>query len=69
MFGLLFGNDLMSSLLLSIRDTATQLGIGRTFTYDLINTGHLETVKLGRRTLVKAASIKAFIERASGGAE
>lgn len=56
------------STLYSINDTAKALGLGRTFTYALINKGRLETVKLGRRTLVTADSIKALIDGAKGGA-
>jgi hypothetical protein len=34
--------------------------VGRTSLYGLINSGRLDTVKLGRRTLVKVSSIKAL---------
>ncbi len=50
----------MEPINLSIIDAARTLGIGRSKLYDLINAGHLETVKLGTRTLVRVASIKAF---------
>jgi len=49
------------SALISIKATCESLGIGRTHTYNLINSGRLETVKLGRRTLVKVSSIRALI--------
>ena len=39
------------------------LGIGKTKIYELIATGDLETVRLGRRTLVVLASIEALFER------
>lgn len=39
------------------------LGIGKTKIYDLIADGELETVKVGRRTLIVQASIDAFFER------
>jgi excisionase family DNA binding protein len=39
------------------------LGIGKTKLYDLIADGELETVKVGRRTLIVQASIDAFFER------
>ena len=48
-------------LLFSIQDTADVLGLGRTTTYALINEGRLKAIKLGRRTLVTASSIKALI--------
>jgi excisionase family DNA binding protein len=44
----------------SINETARALGIGRTKIYELINAGRLETVKIGRRTLVRTDSIRAL---------
>lgn len=46
----------------SISETARALSLGRTSIYVLINEGRLETFKLGRRTLVKAASIRRLID-------
>ena len=48
-------------LLTSVNGACKTLSLGRTSLYGLINAGRLETVKLGRRTLVKNASIKALI--------
>ncbi len=48
----------------SINDTAKALSLGRTSVYALIREGRLETVKLGRRTLVKVDSIRRLMERA-----
>ena len=53
----------MNSYSLSINDTARAIGIGRTKLYQLINDGELEAVKIGRRTLVKTASIQSLLER------
>jgi excisionase family DNA binding protein len=50
----------MEPICVSINDTACALGIGRTKIYELINAGQLETVKIGRRTLVRIASIRAI---------
>lgn len=58
----------MLDKLYSLNETAKTLGVGRTFTYGLIKEGRLETVKLGRRTLVKVDSIRALIESAKSGA-
>ncbi len=52
----------METMCASIRDTAKTLAVGRTKVYELINSGKLETIKIGRRTLVKAASIRALID-------
>lgn len=48
----------------SIKETKAATGLGLTTIYSLINQGKLETVKVGRRTLVKTASIRALLEAA-----
>jgi excisionase family DNA binding protein len=50
----------MEPICVSINDTARALGIGRTKVYELIKTDLLEVVKIGRRTLVRTASIHAL---------
>lgn len=50
----------MEPYLASITDAQRALGIGRTTAYRLIGAGKLETVKIGRRTLIKIASIKSL---------
>lgn len=45
-------------MLMSVRDAATTLGIGRSKLYELIADGQLEVVHLGRRTLVTVASVR-----------
>lgn len=49
-------------LALRINDAARALGVGRTHLYRLINEGKIETLQLGRRRLVKAASLRKLIE-------
>ena len=49
-----------------LKDTAHIIGIGLTKTYELLNSGDLETVRIGRRRLVTADSIKRLIERLRG---
>lgn len=39
------------------------LDIGKTKLYDLIAEGELETIRIGRRTLIMQASINALIQR------
>ena len=39
---------------------AKALGLGRSKTYELIQAGKLETVTIGRRRLVRAASVRAL---------
>lgn len=52
----------MEPITTSINDTARALNLGRTSIYALIREGRQETVKLGRRTLVKIASIRRLLE-------
>lgn len=39
------------------------LGIGRSKLYELISAGEIETIKVGRCTLVLVASLADFVER------
>ena len=55
----------MNRLAYSINETASTLSLGRTSVYSLINEGKLDAFKLGRRTLVKAESIRRLIEAQS----
>jgi excisionase family DNA binding protein len=50
----------MQAILASIPDAQRALGIGRSTAYRLIDAGKLETVKIGRRTLVRVSSIQAL---------
>lgn len=52
----------MEQFAYSISETAKALSLGRTSIYALIGDGRLEVIKLGRRTLVKAESIRRLIE-------
>lgn len=52
----------MEPLAVSVNDAARALGLGRTSIYAMIGDGRLETFKLGRRTLIKAASIRRLVD-------
>lgn len=54
----------MHSLTISIAQAARTLSLGRTSIYKLINEGRLETVSIGRRRLIKTASIQRLLEDA-----
>jgi excisionase family DNA binding protein len=49
-------------LAISVNDAAKALGLGRTSIYSMIGDGRLETFKLGRRTLIKMASIRRLVD-------
>jgi excisionase family DNA binding protein len=51
----------MEPLAYSINETARALSLGRTSIYAMIADGRLEAVKLGRRRLVKAESVRRLI--------
>lgn len=52
---------LPSSDLLTVKETYGVLRIGRNKFYDLVRDGHLTTVKIGRRTLVRRSDLDAFV--------
>lgn len=52
----------MERLAYSVNDTAKALSLGRTSIYAMIADGRLAAFKLGRRTLIKADSIRRIIE-------
>ena len=52
----------MEQLAYSINETAKALCLGRTSIYALIAEGRLEVFKLGRRTLVKAESVRRLVD-------
>ncbi|HTN60031.1 MAG TPA: helix-turn-helix domain-containing protein [Devosia sp.] len=52
----------MEIIATSIKDAAKALGLGRTSIYALIREGRLETIKLGRRRLVKTDSLRRLVE-------
>ena len=54
-------NPLPRPLAYSIKDAVQVSSIGRTTLYSLIASGDIETVKVGNRRLVKAASLASFI--------
>lgn len=54
----------MEPLAVSISDAAKALGVGRSSVYNLIKSGRLEALKVGRRTLLTTASIKRLAQAA-----
>ncbi|MEO7018335.1 MAG: helix-turn-helix domain-containing protein [Leifsonia sp.] len=57
-----------SRLLYRIEEAQEQLGgIGRTKIYELMNTGQLKTVKIGRRTFVAQSALAEYVSRLTEG--
>lgn len=54
-------------LTLDIKRTGRLLSLGRTKVFQLLATGELTKVKIGRRTLVTAESIEALVARSIEG--
>lgn len=54
----------MEPITVTIDGAKKATGLGTTKIYELIGQGKLDTVKIGRRTLVKTASIRALVEAA-----
>jgi excisionase family DNA binding protein len=49
-------------LLLSASEAAQALGLGRTLTNELIRSGQLPSVRVGRRRLIRRDALLAFID-------
>lgn len=50
-------------LLLTVREAAALLRLGRSTVYELIADGELETVHVGRCARVPLAAVESFVER------
>jgi excisionase family DNA binding protein len=59
-------SDKVAPICLRVDLAMRMLGIGKTKLYHLIAAGELETVHIGRRTLILQASIDAMIDRLRG---
>lgn len=50
-------------LAVRIPQAAQLIGVGRTSVYQLIATGALETIKIGRATLIPMETLRTFVEQ------
>ena len=55
-------NTALEPLAYSIREACRISSLGRTCLYQLIREGRLKTCKIGKRTLIPAASLRALID-------
>lgn len=56
-------------LLLKVNEAASQVGIGRTKIYELIDAGELQLVHIGRSARVPQASVDRYVARLCGSDE
>lgn len=59
----------MDPLLYSYAEVMQQLCVGLTTVYKLIDTGQLKRVTIGRRALVTAESLEAYVNSLKGSAQ
>jgi excisionase family DNA binding protein len=59
----------MARLLHTIPDAGEQLGIGRSTLYELMAAGVIQTVKIGRRTLIPHDELVRYVDRLKGGTQ
>ena len=52
-------------LTLTVEEAARLLGIGRSLAYELVATGDLPSIRLGRRILIPRAAVDALLTSAS----
>jgi excisionase family DNA binding protein len=55
------GMDINQPLTLTVEQTAKLLGIGRSTAYELIRTGDIPSLRLGRRIVVPACQVQAML--------
>lgn len=53
----------MTKLAYSVNETLGLLSLGRTKFYELVESGEIKTAKVGKKTLVLASEIQAFLDR------
>ncbi|QUL37184.1 helix-turn-helix domain-containing protein [Erythrobacter sp. JK5] len=57
------GHQPVEPICVRINDAARMIGVGRTKLYELISSGELETVKIGKATRITTASLHGLIRR------
>ena len=60
-------NDGPARLTVRVPDALHMLGIGRTKFYELLGAGEIETIKIGKATLIVMESLHGFVERQRAG--
>src|ERR1700722_4596960 len=58
-------DQLNKSLLVTVEEAARLLGIGRTTMFELIGSGDVKSLRLGRRRLIARKNLESFIDELS----
>jgi len=61
-----YGENAPPPFAVRIPVAARMLGLGRTKIYELLDTGELASVKVGRARLIVVSSLRHFIEKQTG---
>ncbi|MEZ5743187.1 MAG: helix-turn-helix domain-containing protein [Sphingomonadaceae bacterium] len=57
------GHQPVEPICVRINEAARMIGVGRTKLYELLSSGELETVKIGKATRVTTASLHELVRR------
>jgi excisionase family DNA binding protein len=57
------GQQPVELLCVRVNDAARMIGVGRTKLYELISSGELEIIKIGKATRITTASLHRLVER------
>ena len=57
------GHQAVEPICVRVNDAARMIGVGRTKLYELISSGELETVKIGKATRITTASLRKLVDR------
>ena len=57
------GQRTVEPICVRVNDAARMIGVGRTKLYELISSGEVETIKIGKATRITTASLHRLVER------
>lgn len=57
------GQQSVDPICVRVNDAARMIGVGRTKLYELISSGELEAIKIGKATRITMASLQKLVER------
>lgn len=60
------GTGMSNELLIPAEEAARRLGIKRAFLYQILRSGELNRIKLGKRTLVHVRDLEQFADKVRG---